>query len=138
MYTCLYSFCLFRQIQRHKHNNGVRIIKLRSLFFQDKGTYPMSICLVKYLLKYRLITTFVTEIYKRLDYTKRTNFRVAKVKIKLKKKKIVRFRHCKVKYIRCIVLMKQKGVQGKNRSKHKISSIPLKQIKEAEFRTNFP
>lgn len=86
MYTCLYSFCLFRQIQRHKHNNEVRIIKLRSLFFQDKGTYPMSICLVKYLLKYRLITTFVTEIYKRLDYTKRTNFREAKVKIKFKKK----------------------------------------------------
>lgn len=49
----------------------------------------MSICLVKYLLKYRLITTFVTEIYKRLDYTKRTNFRVAKVKIKLKKKDIL-------------------------------------------------
>lgn len=46
----------------------------------------MSICLLKYLLKYRLITTFVTEIYKRLDYTKRTNFRVAKVKIKFKKK----------------------------------------------------
>lgn len=49
----------------------------------------MSICLVKYLLKYPLITTFVTEIYKRLDYTKRTNFRVAKVKIKLKKKDIL-------------------------------------------------
>lgn len=58
--------------------------------------------MVNYLLKYRLITTFVTKIlfHKRCDYT---NFRITKIKDKIYKKKknppnldIVRFRRCKI------------------------------------------